>query len=88
MSGYKSKKYMDKQNEEKQKEEKEKKEKEMRANLDSFIKEYKELSEKHRIDIYARIRIEETGIFAEPAFKFLDINKGQEENKENAGKNN
>lgn len=70
-------------------EENEKKEKEMREKLDNFIKEYRELSAKHQIDIYARLRWEETGIFAEPAFKFLDMNKDQEENKqqEDAGKN-
>jgi hypothetical protein len=89
MSGYKSKKYMDKMEQKKQEEEKEKREKEMNSRLEIFIKEYRELSAKHQIDIYARLKWEETGIFAVPAFKFLDINKGQEDLKqqEDAGKN-
>ena len=76
--------------EKKRQEEALKKQEENKIRIENFLTEFKELSKKHKIDIYARLYITNTGIQAIPDFKFLDDDKGQsEENKQNEpSKNN
>ncbi len=53
---------------------KKKKEKEKQARIDAFLAEYKELSQKHKIDIGTQLKANSSGIVPQLVFKFLDEN--------------